>query len=173
MSDGRGAVGTAASARRVSAFAVILGIDAALVGLLLATDKNLQTDFGSVPAYWAGWWHVVAGEVALIVLAGAVVATALALRRDGRRTAARRAVLAVALLASVLLTLATAGMGLEYSSAGFTSADQYYRYLFSPTPYPGALSYIPWLYDLVLAAFVVTVLIGAVANLTPTASIAS
>ena len=57
---------------------------------------------------------------------------------------------------SVIALLAMVGIVTTYSQVGFSSLEQFAQYLFDPVPYPNTLSYIPWLYDVMLAAFVIT-----------------
>jgi transposase InsO family protein len=66
---------------------------------------------------------------------------------------------------SIFAILAMVGIVTSYSQVGFPNMNQFAQYLFGVTPYPGALSYVPWLYDVLLAAYVLTVLAGIVALL--------
>jgi hypothetical protein len=75
------------------------------------------------------------------------------------RSAPRWVVLA-GLAWAVLVVVGMLGIVATYSQAGFSSPNAFAQYLFSVTASPGSLSYIPWLYDLLLAMYLVTV-IGA------------
>lgn len=152
------------SMRRL-AFGGLLVVDFLLVAVMLATDKNLQTDFGSQPAYYVHWWGLLALGV-LDLLAGALLVTAEFPPVDGWLSGARRKYLHVgAVLWTTLTVVAMLGIVETYSQVGFQSMSQFEQYLFGVSAYPGALSYIPWLYDLVVTASALTALIGIAAVL--------
>jgi hypothetical protein len=142
---------------------LVLLVDFLLCVVMLVTDKNLQTDFGGKPAYYAHWYGVLA--MALVDLVGALVVLAASVPSVrgrmpsflGRNTAT------VALGWSVLAILAMVGIVESYSEVGFSTANQFAQYLFGVTAYPGVLSYIPWLYDLLLVLYVVTAAVAGVA----------
>jgi hypothetical protein len=52
------------------------------------------------------------------------------------------------------------GIVTSWKQVGFASQSQFQTYLFGTSAYPGALSYIPWLYDALLAAYVVTAVVA-------------
>jgi hypothetical protein len=146
------------SDKRVAVFGGFLLIDFLLSVTMLVTDKNLQSDFGamSTPPYYLHWDGVL-GMALLDVILG-VVLVALAFRTV---SPSRRKLVVIGGIAwSVLAVLAMVGIVSAYSQVGFQNMSQFSQYLFGVTPYPGALSYIPWLYDLLLAAYVLTALIG-------------
>jgi hypothetical protein len=146
-------------------------IRAALLGLLLladflvsvvmlATDKNLQTDFGRSLPYYAHWYGVLVMGVADLFGALAVFGN---FSRYGMRTMSslrRRWVALAGLGWSVLAVLALLGIATSYQQVGFANMGQFEQYLFGVTAYPGALSYIPWLYDLLLVLYVLTALVA-------------
>jgi hypothetical protein len=149
------------SHRRIVVVGGLLLVDLLLTVVMLATDKNLQTDFGSVSPYYLHWYLLLATGIidlvaALVLLASAMMAS--------RGTAARPVPRWIALggLAWPLLVLiGMVGIIATWSQAGFSSANQFAQYLFQTTSYPGALSYIPWLYDLLLAMYVLTPIAAA------------
>jgi hypothetical protein len=164
---------TPASMRRL-AFGALLIVDFLLVAVMLATDKNLQTDFGSQPAYYVHWWGLLALGV-LDLLLGALLVAAEFPPVQGWLPGARRKYLHLgAVLWTILSVVAMLGIVETYSQVGFQSMSQFEQYLFGVSAYPGALSYIPWLYDLLVAASALTALVGIVAVLsvqtTPTGS---
>ena len=120
----------------------------ALSVVMLVTDKNLQTDFGSVPAYYAHWYVVLA--TAVLDLVGA--ALLLAVRG--------RTVFKVGVIGSGLLALLFVADIFTYSQVGFSSASAFANYLFGVTYFGGDVRY---LYDVLLAVYVATFLWGAVA----------
>jgi len=151
------------SGGRVGAFAVLLLVDLLLVLVMLGTDKNLQTDFGAVAPYYAHWYGLLFEGIIDLLVAAALLATVALPALKGRAVSSRRGVVLVGLLWTVLALVAMVAIVETYQQVGFSSASQFSQYLFGTTAYPGALSYIPWLYDLLLSMYVVTALVGVVA----------
>ena len=149
--------------KRTLAFGVLFLVDLVLSVVMLATDKNLQTDFGGVSAYYSHWYGVLAMAVLDLVVGAVLIAASLPGLGAKLSPRARRAGLAAALLWGIVAIGAMVGVVTAYSQVGFTSESMFEQYLFNPTPFKGALSYIPWLYDALLAAYVVTVIVGIVA----------
>ncbi len=147
--------------------AIVLGlvllVDLVVSVVMLQTDKNLQTDFGGHPAYYAHWYGVLAMAVIDLVTALAVLAWAMPGARARMPGILQRNGLTLVLVWPVLAILAMVGVVESYSMVGFSSANQFSTYLFGTTAYPGALSYIPWLYDVLLAMYVVTAVVAAAA----------
>jgi hypothetical protein len=67
-----------------------------------------------------------------------------------------RKVLTTGAVGSLLLALFLVADIALYSEVGFSSPSQFAKYLFGVTKYPGSLSYIPGLYDLLFALYIVT-----------------
>jgi hypothetical protein len=149
--------------KRTLALGVLFLVDLVLSVVMLATDKNLQTNFGGVHPYYSHWYGVLA--MAILDLVVAVVLIAASYPALGSRLSPKmhRAGLAAALLWAIVAIAAMVGIVTAYAQVGFGSESQFAQYLFDPTPYGGALSYIPWLYDALLAAYVLTVIVGVVA----------
>jgi hypothetical protein len=164
-SDPAGARDWTLSGARVTAFSILLLVDFALVVVMLATDKNLQSDFGSLhpPPYFAHWYGLLVEGIADLV--GALVLLVVVARpaMQGKSVAARRWLMRGGFLWTVLAIVAMVGIVESYQMVGFSSATQFAQYLFQPSPYPGAEPYIPWLYDALLAAYLLTALVGAMA----------
>jgi uncharacterized membrane protein len=121
---------------------------AALSFVMLATDKNLRTDFGTVPTgYFVHWYAVLV--MGVVDLLGA--ALLLVLRS---RTAVKLGV-----VGSALLTIANLAVIATYSQVGFASASDFAQYLFGVTYFGGDLRY---LYDLLLATYIGTFALGVV-----------
>jgi hypothetical protein len=121
---------------------------AGLSFVMLATDKNLQTDFGTVTTgYFVHWYAVLV--MGLVDLVGA--ALLLVLRS---RTAVKLGV-----VGSALLTLANLAVIATYSQVGFAYASAFAQYLFGVTYFGGDIRY---LYDLLLATYIGTFLLGIV-----------
>jgi hypothetical protein len=138
--------------RTKSLFAVLYSLPfllaAGLSVLMLATDKNLQTDFGAMSSgYYSHWYFVLATAVADLVGAGIL----LTLRS---RFAVKLGVLGSAALATFLV-----GVIFTYQQVGFASAGDFANYLFGVTYYGG---YIRYLYDALLATYIGTVIFGVV-----------
>jgi hypothetical protein len=143
--------------------AALLLLDFVVSVIMLITDKNLQTDFGGAKMYYAHWYGVLA--MGLVDLAGAMVVILFAFPAsgEGRPGWLRRQVGLVALGWSVLAIVAMVGIVETYSQVGFSSESQFSKYLFGTTAYPGALSYIPWLYDFLLVCYVLTAIVAVLA----------
>jgi hypothetical protein len=120
----------------------------ALSVVMLATDKNLQTDFGTLSSgYYFHWYVVLIAAIADIL--GAFLLF---------WTRSRKAVL-VGTIGSGLLAAIFVGDIFTYSQVGFASASDFANYLFGITFYGGDIRY---LYDVVLAVYVLTFLWGVV-----------
>jgi hypothetical protein len=136
--------------------AVLFIVDFLVAVVMLVTDKNLQTDFGFQPRYYAHWYGVLAIGVLDLFAAISVLAVGSMGARGGRGASLRKYVVYGGLAWPILAILAMVGIVSAYSQVGFGSMSQFAQYLFGVTPYPGTLSYIPWLYDLMLVLFLVT-----------------
>lgn len=118
----------------------------ALSIVMLITDKNLQTNFGTVTSGYYFHWYVVLGtSVADIV--GAILLLLVRSRR-----AFTGGVIGSGFLVAIFL-----GAVLGYSQVGFTSASAFANYLFGITYYGGDVRY---LYDVLLAVYIATFLFG-------------
>ncbi|HEV8050829.1 MAG TPA: hypothetical protein VGP88_09600 [Thermoplasmata archaeon] len=142
---------------------LLLLLDFLVAIVMLATDKNLQTNFGAVPAYYVHWYGVLAIAVVTLLAALAVLSLASPMMTNRMPRTRPTMVLYAALGWSVLVILAMVGIVESYAQVGFPSANEFAKYLFGTSAYPGALSYIPWLYDLMLTLFVLTALAAAAA----------
>lgn len=119
----------------------------ALTIVMLLTDSNLRTNFGTVSGYYFHWWVVLVTGVADIL--GAALLLAL-----GSRRAAKGGIVGASLLALIFL-----GDLLTYQQVGFASASDFAQYLFGVTYYGGDIRY---LYDVLLAVYIVTALFGVI-----------
>jgi hypothetical protein len=153
------------SGARSAALAALLLIDFVLVVVMLATDKNLQTDFGAVAPYYSHWYGLLAEGVVDLAVAIGVIVLVVVPARQGRSVASRRWVPIGALVWALIAIAANVGIVTSWKMVGFPNQAEFEKYLFGTSAYPGALSYIPWLYDALLAAYVVTALVGIVAVL--------
>jgi len=117
--------------------------------LMLATDKNLQTNFGAVSSGYFLHWYIVAATAA----ADLVGAFLLLFLRS--RTAVK-----LGTLGSGLLIVLFLGVVFTYQQVGFASAFDFAQYLFGVTYYGGDIRY---LYDALLATYIGTFLLGVVA----------
>jgi len=140
------------NSRTKSAFPIVYSLPFLLAaGLsiwMLVTDKNLQTDFGTVSSgYFSHWYAVLAMAVADLVGAGLLLVVR-------SRTAVKLGVVGSGLLSVMLL-----GVVLTYQQVGFASAGDFANYLFGVTYYGGDVRY---LYDALLATDIGTFVAGAV-----------
>ncbi|MGP8071731.1 MAG: hypothetical protein ACLPZM_01180 [Thermoplasmata archaeon] len=151
------------SDRWVAVLSGLLFIDFLLSVVMLVTDKNLQTDFGAQGAYYAHWYGVLGMAVLDVMLA--VSLAWVASTPDSKRLASsgRRGLVIAGFAWATLSVVALLGIVTSYSQVGFSTMSQFETYLFGTTPYPGALSYIPWLYDALLSAYVLSAFVGLIA----------
>lgn len=134
--------------RLAIAYSLPFLVAAGLSALMLVTDKNLQTDFGTVTSgYFSHWYAVLAMAVA--DLGGAAILLGFRSRLAVKIGVLGSAVFAFALVADVF----------TYHAVGFASAQQFADYLFGVTYFGGNLRY---LYDAVLATYIATSVSGAV-----------
>ncbi|MFZ0699048.1 MAG: hypothetical protein WAN74_02485 [Thermoplasmata archaeon] len=117
--------------------------------VMLATDKNLQTNFGTVSSGYYFHWYVV------LVAAVAAIAGAVLLLVVRSRAAFIGGVIGSGLLAAIFL-----GDIFTYSQVGFSSMTDFANYLFGITYYGGNIRY---LYDVLLAVYLATFFFGLVA----------
>jgi hypothetical protein len=123
-------------------------VAAGLSFVMLETDKNLQTDFGTVSSgYFVHWYLVLAMGVVDLVGAGLLLAWR------------KRWLVKIGVIASGLFALALVGAVATYQQVGFSSAMQFADYLFGVTYYGGDIRY---LYDALLGWYVATCIGGLV-----------
>jgi hypothetical protein len=146
--------------RRVLAFGLFLILDFLLTLVMLATDKNLQTDFGAHPAYYVHWYAGL-GEAIIDLLAGLAVIAYVAVPSFQRMSLRqRKGAVYGAFVWTILVILASVGVVETYQQVGFASANDFAQYLFQGTTYPYTQPYIPWLYDVILVFYLVTAVLG-------------
>jgi hypothetical protein len=153
--------------RRGAIFGAVLVATFAVSMVMLATDKNLQTNFGAQSPYYLHWYGVLAMGVLDLIVGLAIIAasTPSILSKIGPTT--RRRVVVGGLAWTILALVAVLGIVATYAQVGFPSAGEFARYLFGVSAYPGALSYIPGLYDLLVAMYLVAAAVGALAAMRP------
>ena len=131
----------------------VLLILAFIVALtILFTDKNLQTDFGIQSPYFIHWYGMLV--IAVVSLIGGGILLVSKSRKLGL----------VGSVGAILIALFLIGDIELYSQVGFKTASQFATYLFGISKYPGSLSYIPGLYDLLFALFVITFIVGIIST---------
>jgi hypothetical protein len=143
---------TGAECESKRTFAVLYSLPfllaAALTVVMLATDTNLRTDFGTITGgYFVHWYAVLATAIADLVGA----ALLLLLRSRG---AVKLGVVGSALLTAIFL-----GVIATYAQVGFASASDFAQYLFGVTYFGGDIRY---LYDVLLATYLGTFVVGLV-----------
>ncbi len=117
--------------------------------VILFTDNNLKTDFGSVRPYFIHWYIFAALDIVTLV-----VAIYLFLTRSIRGSSK------LGIIWSSIMMVIMAGDTLTYSSVGFSSPVQFGEYLFGLTTYPESLPYIPGLYTLLFLLFLTDLIIS-------------
>ncbi|HLM70095.1 MAG TPA: hypothetical protein VK423_01760 [Thermoplasmata archaeon] len=119
----------------------------ALSVVMLMTDTNLRTDFGTMSSGYYAHWYVILGTA----IADLIGAALLLLLRS--RTSVKLGVLGSGLLVAIFI-----GAIFTYSQVGFSSASDMANYLFGVTDFGGDIRY---LYDVLLAVYIATFLWGA------------
>lgn len=120
--------------------AAILFACFALTSLILATDVNLQTNFGSVKPFFIHWYGLLV--TGIIDLVGGV----LFLR-------AARPPYLIATIWFVFMPVFMVADTLTYAEVYFKTPAQFAVYLFGITKYPGTLYYIPGAFDALFALY--------------------
>jgi len=120
--------------------------------VMLMTDTNLRTDFGTMSSGYYFHWYAILGTAVADLLG---VALLLALRS--------RMAVKLCVAGSGLLAVLFVGAVFTYSQVGFASAGDFANYLFGITNYGGDIQY---LYDVLLAVYIVTCLWGVAGLLT-------
>jgi hypothetical protein len=139
----------------VQIFGGVILIDFLLVLVMLTTDKNLQ----AVSAHWYG---LLAEGILDLLVALAVLGNATMPSMWAQRPQRIKIIATAALVWVILAILADLAIVFTWMQAGFTSMNQFAMYLFD-TASPAASGYIPWLYDALLAVYVLTVIVGVAA----------
>ena len=116
--------------------------------VMVTTDKNLQTDFGTLSSGYYFHWYVVLATAVIEVL-GAVL---LFVVRS-------RLALKAGIVGSGLLAIIFLGDVFTYTQVGFSSASDFANYLFGVTYSGGDIRY---LYDVLVAVYIATFLWGIV-----------
>ena len=125
-------------------FSLFFLIQFIITFVILFTDHNLQTDFGTVPKYFIHWYGLMITGIGDII---AFIVLLVINRRQfvlvGLIWAAFMAVFQVADIA----TYASLKVGL--------TTGKFATYLFGFSKFPGALPYIPGLYDVLFAIYII------------------
>lgn len=149
MAENGKADGVGAIAQAIIIYAAFL-----ITVVILFTDKNLQTDFGLVTSgYFYHWYGLFL--TAIVDVAGASLLIVFRSRGLSVAGTAGTSILAAFLVLDVFTYSMVAGG--SFTMSGF--AD----YLFGFTNYAGALSYIPGLYDILIAVYVIASIVGVFA----------
>ena len=117
----------------------------ALSVVMLMTDTNLQTNFGTTSMYYAHWYVVLGTAVADLVGAALLL------------TFRSRTAVKLGVIGSGLLVVLFLGVIATYSQVGFASAGDFANYLFGVTYFGGNIRY---LYDVLLATYLGTFVWG-------------
>ena len=136
--------------RRYSAyFSVLFFIQFFITLIILTSDQNLQTDFGTVGKYFIHWYGLLVSGIVDAVAFGILIFT-------GRKLFIGLGVIWGTFMAifqvADILTASSLNVGLTES--------QFATYLFGLSKYPGALPYIPGLYDLLFAIYILIIIVG-------------
>jgi hypothetical protein len=113
----------------------------ALTVVILVTDQNLQTNFGAVKPYFIHWYGLLI--TGLVDLIGGVL---FLVRRNPP--------LFVANIWFVFMPIFMVADTLTYAEVFFNSPAQFAVYLFGFKKFPGTLAYIPGLFDVLFALYI-------------------
>lgn len=144
---------------RIYAFTALLFIDFVLVAVMLATDVNLQTNFGAASKYYVHWWGLLAEGVLTLLAALAMVLAAMRVSKGGRGMWSSRGLVLGGLLFAIVAFIADLGIVFTYAQVGLTMS-QFEQYLFGQSYYGNDIRY---LYDVVLVFYALTAVVGAIA----------
>ncbi|MHB1709203.1 MAG: hypothetical protein ACYCT2_07000 [Thermoplasmataceae archaeon] len=137
------------SGRLPAYFSLLFLVQFVITLVILFTDQNLQTDFGTVPKYFIHWYGLLAtGLVDIIAFIVLFVARKRSLVGVGVGWGVFMAIFQIADIA----TYSTLNVGL--------SAGSFAQYLFGVTKFSGALPYIPGMYDLLFVLYIVVIGVG-------------
>ncbi len=140
--------------RVVVAQAALIYVAFVVTLVVLFTDKNLQTNFGIVTSgYFLHWYGLLVTAVIDVVGASILIV------KKSRGLSLAGAIGTLLLAIFLVLDMFT------YSMVGggfFTSYSQFGSYLFGISKLKGSLSYIPGLFDVLFAVYVVAFIVGAV-----------
>ncbi len=132
----------AASSLGPRLYGFLFAAAAIVSAVMLVTDTNLRTDFGTVTSGYYLHWYVIL-----------ITAVADAIGAVGLWVVGSRRAVQVGTVASGLLILILLGDIFTYSAVGFATAGDFANYLFGITYYGGNIRY---LYDLLLGVYIVT-----------------
>ncbi len=150
MDTNKGKMNNATGSGRLPVyFSLLFLIQFVITMLILFTDQNLQTDFGTVPKYFIHWYGLLATGlvdiIAFIVL--------LAVRK--------RSMVGVGVGWGVFMAVFQIADIATYSMLNVgISAGSFAQYLFGVTKFSGALPYIPGMYDLLFAIYLIVIGVG-------------
>jgi hypothetical protein len=136
------------AAQVARAYGLLFFVAFALSVVMLRTDTNLRTDFGTMASGYFSHWYVVL-VTAIAELVGGVLLVTIA-----SRTAIRAGAVGSGLLSAIFL-----GDILTYKQVGFASASDFAKYLFGQVYYGGDIRY---LYDALLAVYLITFVAGLI-----------
>ncbi|OWP57355.1 MAG: hypothetical protein B2I17_01590 [Thermoplasmatales archaeon B_DKE] len=129
--------------------AVLFLIQFIITMVILFTDQNLQTDFGTVPKYFIHWYGLLVTGVVDII---AFIVLLAVRKRSIVGVGVGWGVFVAAFQVADIATYSTLNIGF--------SAGSFAQYLFGVTKFSGALPYIPGLYDLLFALYIVAIGVG-------------
>jgi hypothetical protein len=133
------------------AYSLVFFLAFGLSVVMLLTDNNLRTDFGSISSGYFSHWYVILATAVADVIGGVLLVVV------GSRTAIKAGVVGSGLIALIFV-----GDIFTYSQVGFSSAGAFANYLFGAS-YSGG--HIRYLYDALLAVYIIGVIAGIVALL--------
>ncbi len=122
---------------------------------ILFTDKNLQNDFGiyTGSGYFIHWYGLLITGIVDVIGAGLIFVKP------------SRLFLRLGTVWTGFMTAFTIGDVFLYSEVGFTGSNglsQFASYLFGLSKFPGSESYIPGLYDVLVAIYALTFVLSIV-----------
>jgi hypothetical protein len=118
---------------------------------ILITDKNLQTNFGSVKPYFIHWYGLLI--TGIVDVAGALMF----LLRS-------KPPIFITRIWFIFMPIFMVADTLTYAEVYFKSPEQFAQYLFGLNRYPGALPYTPGAFDVLFGCYIIGILISFMAK---------
>lgn len=119
-----------------------------LESLVLFTDQNLRTDFGTVHPFFIHWYIFFLLDIVTVLVV-------IVLLTSRGKLASR-----IGLAWPIIMVLVMLGDIVTYSSVGFSTPSQFADYLFGFSKYPQTLNYIPGLYSMIFIIYVISIMVS-------------
>ncbi|MEM0158512.1 MAG: hypothetical protein QXV22_05240 [Thermoplasmataceae archaeon] len=134
--------------RKLLSLGVLFVLDFLVSLIILLTDRNLRTDFGTIThGYFLHWYGMLA--ISIISIIGGIISFSNGSKKVATAGAIGSLLILLFLFADVL-TAPTLGLTYSYFAS----------YLFGFPPFFSASGYIPGLYDILVVLYLLTTIMG-------------